>query len=70
LDDNNLLIWTARHYILEEALAASSLGEALDHFPGEHEVVVEIGELRVLEKAEMLYNHAKRAQLKQPRAKF
>jgi hypothetical protein len=63
LDKDHFLIWTARHYILEEALAASRLGETLDRFPGEHEVVVEVGDLDPLEKAEMLYNHAKHAKL-------
>jgi len=63
LDKDRLLIWTARHYILEAALSGSALGDALDHFPGEHEVVVEVGDLSQLEKAEILYNHAKRARL-------
>ncbi len=63
LDKDHLLIWTARHYILEEALAASALGDVIDRFPGEHEVVVEVGDLSDLAKAEMLYNHAKHADL-------
>jgi hypothetical protein len=50
LDKDHFLIWTARHYILEEALASSGLGDALDRFPGEHEVVVEVGDLSALEK--------------------
>jgi hypothetical protein len=63
LDKERLLVWTARHYILEAALAGSSLGDSFDNFPGEHEVVVEVGDLREVEKAEILYNHAKRAGL-------
>jgi hypothetical protein len=63
LDKDRLLIWTARHYILEAALSGSALGDALDHFPGEHEVVVEVGDLTEIERAEILYNHAKQARL-------
>ncbi len=63
LDKDRYLIWTARHYILEAALATSGLGDALDRFPGEHEVVVEVGQLIGMEKAEILYNHTKCAKL-------
>jgi hypothetical protein len=63
LDADHLLIWTARHYILEEALAESRLGEGVGEFPGPHEVLVEVGELTAQQKAEMLYNHAKLAGL-------
>lgn len=64
LDKNHLLIWTARRYILEEALAESRLKEAANDFPGVHEVVVEVGALSQIEKAEILYNHAKQRQLR------
>jgi len=64
LDDKHLLIWTARRYILEEALAESRLGEAVSEFPGVHEILVEVGGLSTIEKAEILYNHAKRAHLR------
>ena len=63
LDADHLLIWTARHYILEEALAESRLGESVGDFPGTREVLVEVGELSAQQKAEMLYNHAKLAGL-------
>jgi hypothetical protein len=63
LDADHLLIWTARHYILEEALAESRLGESVGDFPGTREVLVEVGELTPQQKAEMLYNHAKLAGL-------
>ena len=66
LDADHLLIWTARKYILEEALAHSRLGEAVRDFPGVHEVLVEAGELSLLEKAEMLYNHARHEDLSEP----
>ena len=64
LDKRHLLIWTARRYILEEALAESRLQEVVSGFPGVHEVLVEVGGLSTIEKAEILYNHAKQAHLK------
>ncbi len=63
LDKKHLLIWTARRYILEEALAESRLGDAVAEFPKAHEVLVEVGALSRTEKAEILYNHAKAANL-------
>jgi hypothetical protein len=59
LDAQHSLIWTARHYILEEALAESRLGDNLKEFPGSHEVLVEVGDLTIQQRAEMVYNHAK-----------
>lgn len=64
LDKDHLLIWTARRYILEEALAESRLKEAASDFPGVHEIVVEVGALTQLEKGEILYNHAKQRRLR------
>ena len=63
LDADHVLVWTARHYILEEALAESRLGENVDEFPRNHEVLIELGELSKQQKAEILYNHAKLAGL-------
>ena len=63
LDRMHLLIWTARSYVLEEAIAESRLGEAIRDFPGIHEVLVEVGKLSPFQKAEILYNHAKQAHL-------
>lgn len=63
LSDQRLLIWTARRYILEEALAQSRLADAITEFPKSHEVLVEVGPLTEMQKAEMLYNHAKQGQL-------
>jgi hypothetical protein len=65
LDTKHLLVWTARSYVLEEAVAESRIGEAVKDFPGVHEVLVEVGKLSELEKAEILYNHAKQAHLSQ-----
>jgi len=63
LNSNRLLVWTARRYILEEALATSRLKDAAAGFPRPHEVLVEVGKLSAMQKAEMLYNHAKHANL-------
>jgi hypothetical protein len=63
LGEKRLLIWTARRYILEDALAKSRLRDAVAEFPASNEVLVEVGELTELQKAEMLYNHAKQADL-------
>lgn len=63
LDAKHLLIWTARSYVLEEAIAESRLGETIKGFPGIHEVLVEVGKLSSIQKAEILYNHAKQAHL-------
>jgi hypothetical protein len=63
LSDKRLLIWTARRYILEEALTKSRLGDAVAEFPRSHEVLVEVGPLTQMQKGEMLYNHAKQAAL-------
>ncbi len=63
LSSRRLLVWTARRYILEEALATSRLREATAEFPRPHEVLVEVGKLSTMQKAEILYNHAKQANL-------
>lgn len=61
LNAKHLLIWTARKYVLEEAISESRLGETIKDFPGTSEVLVEVGKLSSLQKAEILYNHAKQA---------
>jgi hypothetical protein len=63
LDRHHKLIWTARSYILREAIATTKLREHIDNFPGVHEVLVEVGEFTLLEKALILYNHAKLSEL-------
>lgn len=63
LNGRRLLVWTARRYILEEALAKSRLKDAISDFPHPNEVLVEVGKLTVMQKAEILYNHAKAAKL-------
>lgn len=61
--DNHLLIWTTRKYVLEEALSHTRLGESINLFPGVHEVLVEVGQLSIEERAGILYNHAKQSRL-------
>lgn len=63
LDKNHKLIWTARHYILQEAIDRTKLREYIDNFPGIHEVLVEVGDLTLLERALILYNHTKHSDL-------
>jgi len=63
LSKNRLLVWTARRYILEEALATSRLRDAAAEFPRPHEITVEVGKLTTMQKAEILYNHAKQGDL-------
>lgn len=63
LDKHHKLIWTARKYILQEALDRTKLGEHIDNFPGIHEVLVEVSDYKLLEKGLILYNHAKQANL-------
>jgi adenylate kinase family enzyme len=63
LSSGRLLVWTARRYILEEALATSRLRDTAAEFPRPHEVIVEVGKLSTMQKAEILYNHAKQGNL-------
>lgn len=62
-DGGHLLIWTARSYVLEEAVAESKLSEVVTGFPGAREILVEVDRFTSLEKAEILYNHAKQCPL-------
>jgi len=59
LDENHKLIWTARSYILKEAIQKSRLDDKVNSFPGIHEILVEMSDLSKIEKAEILYKHAK-----------
>lgn len=63
LDLKHKLIWTARSYILKEALDSTKLRENNDKFPAAYEVVVEVHGFTLIEKALILYNHAKTAKL-------
>jgi len=59
LNKDHKLIWTARKYILQEALHESRIGEINREFPGISEVTVEVKEISTVQKAEILYKHAK-----------
>lgn len=63
LDKQHKLIWTSRSYILQEAIARTKLREHIDNFPGIHEVLVDVGNFDITEKALILYNHAKNSAL-------
>ncbi len=65
LDNNHKLIWTARSYILKEAIEHSKLTEDRPHL-NHDTVVVNVENLVELEKAMILYNHAKKANLPEP----
>lgn len=57
------LIWTSRSAPLQTALSKLHLQEAAEHFPDPGKVVVDATELSPIEKAMMLYRHAKAADL-------
>lgn len=63
LESKNKLIWTTRRYILSEAIQKSRIGDKIEKFPGIHEILVEVSKLSKLQKAEILYNHAKNGTL-------
>jgi hypothetical protein len=70
LDRNHKLIWTTRSYILKEAISLTKIEEHFDDFPGEREVLVETGDYGLIEKALMLRNHARAANLSKPLLDF
>ena len=57
------LIWTAREYILKEALSSSRLKEERPTLATTDKITVAVDQLTRLEKAMILYNHAKAAKL-------
>ena len=57
------LIWTAREYILKEAISSSRLGEERPALATTDTVTVAVDHLSRLEKAMILYNHARAANL-------
>jgi len=63
LGKKHRLLWTARTYIFKEALEASKLEEERPNLPTKDNVVVSVDNLARIEKAMILYNHAKKAQL-------
>jgi hypothetical protein len=63
LSTQHKLIWTARSYILKEAIATTKIRENVDDFHGIHEVLVTVDQYTPIEKAVILYNHAKHSEL-------
>ncbi len=63
LDKDHKLVWTAREYILREALSSSKLKEERSSLVTSDKVTVSVDKLSRLEKAMILYNHAKNAHL-------
>ncbi len=59
LGTNHKLVWTAREYILKEAFASSRLKEEYPDIITEDTITVAVDSLSRLEKAMILYNHAK-----------
>lgn len=70
LDRLHKLIWTSRSYILQEAISRTKFREHIDNFPGIHEIVVDVGNFTVTEKALILYNHAKNSSLSEKFREF
>ena len=63
LDGKHKLIWTTRTYILKDAIAKTKLDEDIHNFPSVFDVLVEIPDYSLQEKALILYNHAKQSSL-------
>ncbi len=63
LGRNHKLVWTAREYILKEALESSRLKEERPALATADTVTVAVDHLSRLEKAMILYNHARVAKL-------
>jgi len=62
LNSKHILIWTARSYILKEAIEGSKLDEDRKELKQDI-IAVNVESLSELEKAMILYNHAKKAHL-------
>jgi len=63
LGRDHKLVWTAREYILREALTSSKLNEERPTLATADKVTVAVDKLSRLEKAMILYNHARAANL-------
>ncbi|MFH0780887.1 MAG: hypothetical protein V2B20_02900 [Pseudomonadota bacterium] len=63
LGRDHKLVWTAREYILKEAIASSRLKEERPAFSTTDTVTVAVDHLSRFEKATILYNHARMANL-------
>jgi hypothetical protein len=63
LGENHKLVWTARSYILREAIQTSKLEEDRPSVANTDMVTVCVDDLKRVERAMILYNHAKKANL-------
>ena len=63
VDPKHYLIWTSRKHILERAKRALDLEGRASSFPDPAAVVVDAGNLTLVEKALILYRHARSARL-------
>jgi len=63
LGNNHKLVWTAREYIFQEAITSSRLQEERPEIAKTDRVTVAVDQLSRLEKAMILYNHAREANL-------
>lgn len=63
LGRDHKLVWTAREYVLKEALSSSKLKEERPTLTATDKVTIAVDELSRLEKAMILYNHAKNTNL-------
>lgn len=70
IDNNHKLIWTVRSYILKDALELTKIQEDIENFPKFYEILIEIEDYSKIEKALMLYNHAKNSNLSSKLKKF
>ena len=70
LGQNHKLVWTAREYILQEAFSSSKLKEERPSLATTDKVTVAVDELSRLEKAMILYNHARLANLPENAREF
>ena len=70
LGRDHKLVWTAREYLLKEALSSSRLKEERPTLEATDKVTVAVDHLSRLEKAMILYNHARVANLPRRYASF
>ncbi len=66
LGRNHKLVWTARSYVLKEGMSSSRLREERPTLTTADNVTVAVDQLSRMEKAMILYNHAKAAKLPEP----
>lgn len=63
LDRGHLFIWVTRSHILKIALNTVNLKAGAETFPEAGDIIINVKDLSLYEKAKMLYNHAKYCRL-------